>query len=55
MGTFGSSEITMPRARLEAGDATTRRWKSQSLRACQRRPKAADALTASSLSAIRFD
>jgi putative transposase len=47
MGTFGSTEITVPRARLDAGDGTTSEWKSQSLRAYQRRTKAADALIAS--------
>ena len=46
-GTFGSSEITVPRARLKAGDGTTSEWKSKSLRAYQRRTKAADALIAS--------
>ena len=46
-GTFGSSEITVPRARLKAGDGTTSEWKSRSLRAYQRRTKAADALIAS--------
>jgi len=47
MGTFGSTEITVPRARLKAGDGTTSEWKSKSLRAYQRRTKAADALIAS--------
>jgi transposase-like protein len=46
-GTFGSSEITVPRARLRAGDGTTSEWKSKSLRAYQRRTKSADALIAS--------
>jgi hypothetical protein len=35
MGTFGPSEITVPRARLAAGDGTTREWKSTALRAYQ--------------------
>ena len=46
-GTFGKTEITVPRARLKAGDGTTSEWKSKSLRAYQRRTKAADALIAS--------
>jgi putative transposase len=46
MGTFGSTEITVPRARLKAGDGKTSEWKSQTLRAYQRRTKAADALIA---------
>ena len=47
MGTFGSTEIIVPRARLKAGDGKTAEWKSQALRAYQRRTKAADALIAS--------
>jgi putative transposase len=47
MGTFGSTEITVPRARLKAADGKTAEWKSQALRAYQRRTKAADALIAS--------
>ena len=46
-GTFGKTEITVPRARLKAGDGKTREWKSKALRAYQRRTKAADALIAS--------
>jgi len=46
-GTFGSTEITVPRARIEAGDGKTSEWRSKSLRAYQRRTKAADALIAS--------
>ncbi len=46
-GTFGKTEITVPRARIEAGDGTTSEWKSKALRAYQRRTKAADALIAS--------
>jgi transposase-like protein len=46
-GTFGSTEITVPRARIDAGDGKTSEWKSKSLRAYQRRTKAADALIAS--------
>jgi putative transposase len=46
-GTFGSSEITVPRARLDAGKGTTSEWRSKALRAYQRRTKAADAVIAS--------
>ncbi len=46
-GTFGKTEITVPRARLKASDGATREWTSKSLRAYQRRTKAADALIAS--------
>lgn len=46
-GTFGTVEIAVPRARLEDGDGRTREWRSQSLRAYQRRTQAADALIAS--------
>ena len=34
-GTFGSTEITVPRARIDAGDGTRREWKSKALRACR--------------------
>jgi transposase-like protein len=44
-GTFGKTRIAVPRARL-CEDGKTREWKSQSLRAYQRRTKAADALIA---------
>lgn len=47
-GTFGTTEITVPRARLDADDGKTSEWKSKALRAYQRRTKAADALIASS-------
>lgn len=47
MGTFGSTEIAVPRARLKADDGMTSEWKSKALRAYQRRTKAADALIAS--------
>ena len=43
-GTFGTTEIAVPRARLEAGDGKTA---SKALRAYQRRTMAADALIAS--------
>jgi len=46
-GTFGSTEVTVPRARLRDGDGRTSEWKSQTLRTYQRRTKAADALIAS--------
>jgi len=43
-GTFGKVEITVPRARLEAGNGKTTEWRSQALRAYQRRTLAADAV-----------
>lgn len=46
-GTFGKTRIAVPRARLTCADGTTREWQSGSLRAYQRRTKAADALIAS--------
>lgn len=47
-GTFGKTRICVPRARLvcTGEDGKTREWKSRSLRAWQRRTKAADALIA---------
>ena len=45
-GSFGQVEITVPRARLQAGDGKTTEWKSQALRAYQRRTLAADAVIA---------
>jgi putative transposase len=47
MGTFGKTEIAVPRARLNSSGGKTTEWKSQSLRAYQRRTLAADALIAS--------
>jgi transposase-like protein len=47
-GTFGTTEISVPRARLVRPDGGTTEWKSQALRAYQRRTLAADALIASS-------
>src|SRR6202521_3089425 len=47
MGTFGKTEIAVPRARLNSCDGKTTEWKSQALRAYQRRTVAADALIAS--------
>ena len=46
MGTFGKADIAVPRARLNASDGKTTEWKSQALRAYQRRTLAADALIA---------
>lgn len=46
-GTFGATEIAVPRARFDAGDGKTVEWKSKALRACRRRTQAADALIAS--------
>ena len=46
-GTFGPIEIAVPRARLTTSDGGTTEWKSQALRAYQRRTLAADALIAS--------
>ena len=46
-GTFGPIEIAVPRARLTTVDGKTTEWKSQTLRAYQRRTLAADALIAS--------
>jgi putative transposase len=44
--TFGKTEIAVPRARLNTPDGKTTEWKSQALRAYQRRTLAADALIA---------
>jgi putative transposase len=46
-GTFGPIEIAVPRARLATSEGKTSEWKSQALRAYQRRTLAADALIAS--------
>lgn len=46
-GTFGPIEIAVPRARLNTAEGGTTEWKSQALRAYQRRTLAADALIAS--------
>jgi transposase-like protein len=46
-GTFGKTRIAVPRARLKAADGSEQEWRSGSLRAYQRRTKAADALIAS--------
>ena len=44
LGTFGQLKIEVPRARLDTSDGKTTEWKSQALRAYQRRTLAADAL-----------
>src|ERR1017187_9198879 len=46
-GTFGPIEIAVPRARLTTSEGKTAEWKSQALRAYQRRTLAADAPIAS--------
>ena len=45
-GTFGRTEIAVPRARLMPPDGGTTEWKSEALRAYQRRTRAAEALIA---------
>jgi len=46
LGSFGQVKIEMPRARLNGPDGKTTEWKSQALRAYQRRTLTADALIA---------
>jgi transposase-like protein len=46
LGSFGQLNIEMPRARLNTPDGKTTEWKSQTLRAYQRRTLVADALIA---------
>ena len=46
-GTFGPVEIAVPRARMTTSEGRTTEWKSQALRAYQRRTLTADALIAS--------
>ena len=46
LGSFGQLEIEVPRARLNTPDGETTEWKSQALRAYQRRTLVADALIA---------
>ena len=46
-GSFGKTEITVPRARLQTRDGTTTEWHSHVLRSYQRRTLTADALIAS--------
>ena len=48
MGTFGKTEIAVPRARLAGPDGRTTEWRSQVLRRYQRRTRAVDALIAGS-------
>src|SRR5450631_1348681 len=45
-GTFGKTEIAVPRARLNTSEGKTTEWKSRALRKYQRRTLAADALIA---------
>jgi len=45
-GTFGPTQIAVPRARIIGEDGKTAEWKSKSLRAYQRRTKQAEALIA---------
>ena len=47
MGTFGKTEITVPRARLQTIDGRTAEWHSGALHAYQRRTLVADAVIAS--------
>ena len=46
-GTFGKTELTVPRARLNTSDGKTTEWRSEALPAYQRRTFAADTLIAS--------
>lgn len=46
-GTFGPTEITVPRARIFGADGKTAEWKSKVMRSYQRRTRAVDALIAS--------
>lgn len=46
-GSFGTTEIKVPRARLSTEEGATTEWKSKALRADPRRTQAADALIAS--------
>src|SRR3954471_5115363 len=46
-GSFGKTEITVPRARLQTSDGRNTEWHSKSLRTYQRRTLTADALIAS--------
>jgi putative transposase len=45
-GSFGKTEISVPRARLQTSDGGTTEWHSKALRAYQRRTLTADALIA---------
>src|SRR4051794_36551700 len=46
-GTFGATQVSLPRARIAAEGGGTVEWRSKALRAYQRRTKAAEALIAS--------
>jgi transposase-like protein len=46
-GSFGETQLTVPRARLQTRDGNTTEWHSQVLRSYQRRTLTADALIAS--------
>ena len=46
VGSFGKTELTVPRARLQTSDGRTTEWRSLALRAYQRRTLTADALIA---------
>jgi len=46
-GTFGQTEITVPRARIGTADGKTMEWKSKALRSYQRRTATIDAVIAS--------
>jgi hypothetical protein len=52
-GTFGWTEIAIPRARIFGADGKTAEWKSKAVLAYQRRTHAADALIASPISRFR--
>src|SRR5476651_1333174 len=46
MGTFGSTPLRVPRARLTTPDGKTKEWRNTTIPAYQRRTKRADALIA---------
>jgi transposase-like protein len=46
IGTFGAAELSVPRARLDNYDGTTREWKNQTLKAYRRRTGEIEALIA---------
>ena len=48
MGTFGAMTVSVPRARIDAGDGKASEWHSQTLPAYQRRTKEIDAVIAGS-------
>lgn len=48
MGTFGAISVSVPRARVDAGDGRTGEWHSKTLSAYQRRTKEIDAVIAGS-------